>query len=86
MSASNNNSAIYLTDTPEEIKHKIHAYAFSGGRATLKEHRELGADLEVMMLRTRCKFESTYSQRNRPIALCCEGRCGLQLLEILLGG
>lgn len=38
---------IYLTDTPEIIKTKITKYAFSGGRTTLKEHRELGANLEI---------------------------------------
>ncbi len=47
MSASSANSAIYLTDTPEEISTKVITHAFSGGRQTMKEHRELGADLEV---------------------------------------
>ena len=27
----------------------MYTYAFSGGRATMKEHRELGADLEVRL-------------------------------------
>lgn len=47
MSGSNANSAVYLTDTPEEIAHKINNYALSGGRQTAKEQREKGADLEV---------------------------------------
>jgi len=47
MSASNPNSAVYLTDTPEEIKNKIHKYAFSGGQVTAKEQREKGADLDA---------------------------------------
>ena len=38
---------IFLTDTPEMIKNKITKNAFSGGRATLKEHKELGANLEI---------------------------------------
>lgn len=38
---------IYLTDTPETIKTKVTKHAFSGGRQTLKEHRELGANLEI---------------------------------------
>jgi len=46
MSASNENSAVYLTDTPEMIENKIMKYAFSGGRDTAKEQREKGADLE----------------------------------------
>ena len=37
----------FLTDTPKEIKNKINKHAFSGGKETLEEHRELGADLEV---------------------------------------
>jgi tryptophanyl-tRNA synthetase len=47
MSASDPNSAIYLTDTPNVIKNKINKHAFSGGRETLEEHRRLGAVLEV---------------------------------------
>jgi len=47
MSASDTSSAIFLTDSPEEISTKIHKYAFSGGRATAKEQRERGADLDV---------------------------------------
>lgn len=47
MSSSEPNSAIFLTDSPEQIDEKIRRYAFSGGRDTLKEHRELGANLEI---------------------------------------
>lgn len=49
MSASEENSAIFLTDTPKQIKNKINKYAFSGGRATIQEHRELGGvpDIDV---------------------------------------
>ena len=47
MSSSNENSAIFLTDTPEEIKNKIMHHAFSGGRETKSKQQELGADLEV---------------------------------------
>merc|ERR1712203_754483 len=46
MSASDNSSAIFLTDTPEQIETKIMKYAFSGGRDTAKEQREKGANLE----------------------------------------
>merc|ERR1712217_227122 len=46
MSASNENSAVYLTDTPEMIENKIKKYAFSGGQVTAKEQREKGADLD----------------------------------------
>merc|ERR1712151_426902 len=37
MSASDENSAIYLTDSAEVIETKIMRYAFSGGRQTAKE-------------------------------------------------
>ena len=47
MSASDPNSAIFLNDSPENIKKKINKFAFSGGGATLQEHKEKGANLEV---------------------------------------
>ena len=47
MSASDPNSAIFVTDSPAQIKKKINKFAFSGGRATVEEHRSLGADLDV---------------------------------------
>lgn len=47
MSASDPNSSIFLTDSPEEIKHKITRFAFSGGGRSLAEHREHGANLDV---------------------------------------
>merc|ERR1712048_86575 len=47
MSASDTSSAIFLTDTPEQIDSKIKQYALSGGRQTAKEQREHGANLDV---------------------------------------
>jgi len=47
MSASDPNSAIFMTDTEERVRIKVNDYAFSGGKDTLKEHREKGANLEV---------------------------------------
>eukprot|EP00899_Mesostigma_viride_P020219 jgi/Mesvir1/28199/Mv04753-RA.1 len=47
MSANDPNSAIYVTDTPKQIKDKINKHAFSGGRDTVELHRQLGANLEV---------------------------------------
>ncbi|KAL7463627.1 hypothetical protein ACHAXS_003985 [Conticribra weissflogii] len=47
MSSSDANSAIFLTDTPEDIERKIKVHAFSGGRETKALQQELGADLEV---------------------------------------
>merc|ERR1719230_2197219 len=42
MSASDDSSTIFLTDSPEMIETKIKKYAFSGGRVTQKEQKEKG--------------------------------------------
>jgi len=47
MSASDENSGIFLTDTPKQIKTKINKYAFSGGQDTIELHRKLGGNVEV---------------------------------------
>uniref|UniRef100_T1JAW5 Tryptophan--tRNA ligase, cytoplasmic n=1 Tax=Strigamia maritima TaxID=126957 RepID=T1JAW5_STRMM len=47
MSASEPNSSIFLTDTAAQIKNKINKHAFSGGRATLEEHKQYGGDCSV---------------------------------------
>ena len=47
MSASDENSAIFLTDTADQIKRKINKYAFSGGQDTLELQRSKGANLSV---------------------------------------
>ena len=45
MSASDPTSAIFVTDAPKQVQKKINKYAFSGGQATVEEHRQLGAHL-----------------------------------------
>ena len=47
MSSSDPTTSILLTDTAKEIKDKINKYAFSGGRQTVEEHREKGADIDI---------------------------------------
>nr|GMC62956.1 tryptophan--tRNA ligase, cytoplasmic [Ipomoea batatas]GMC67925.1 tryptophan--tRNA ligase, cytoplasmic [Ipomoea batatas] len=47
MSASDPNSAIYVTDSAKDIKNKINRYAFSGGQDSIELHRKYGANLEV---------------------------------------
>lgn len=47
MSASDTTTSIFMGDTPKQIQKKINKYAFSGGRATLEEHRELGGNIDV---------------------------------------
>lgn len=46
MSASNESSSIYMTDTPKQIKKKV-GQAFSGGQETVEEHRRLGGNPDV---------------------------------------
>jgi tryptophanyl-tRNA synthetase len=47
MSASDPMSYISPSDSPSEVKMKINKYAFSGGRATIEEHRKKGGDPDV---------------------------------------
>ncbi|GME82427.1 unnamed protein product [[Candida] boidinii] len=47
MSASDENTAIFMTDTPKQIQKKINKYAFSGGQVTVEEHRRLGGNPDV---------------------------------------
>ncbi|TVU47772.1 hypothetical protein EJB05_07381, partial [Eragrostis curvula] len=47
MSASDPNSAIYVTDNSKQIKAKVNKYAFSGGQDSIELHRKLGANLDV---------------------------------------
>lgn len=47
MSSSDPMSYIALTDTPEEAAKKVKKYAFSGGQATVEEHRKFGGNPDV---------------------------------------
>ena len=47
MSASIDSSAIFMRDTPNQIKNKINKHAFSGGPVTVEEQREKGGNAEV---------------------------------------
>jgi len=47
MSSSEPNSFIALTDDAKTVENKINKYAFSGGQATLEEHRKKGGNPEV---------------------------------------
>jgi tryptophanyl-tRNA synthetase len=47
MSSTNPNSAIFLTDSQEQIQTKINSHAFSGGGKTLEDHEKYGANLDV---------------------------------------
>ena len=41
------NFSIFMTDDDEMIKNKVLKYAFSGGRDTLKEHRQYGGNINT---------------------------------------
>ena len=47
MSASDPNSAIFMSDTANQIKNKINKHAFSGGRESIEEHRKHGGNPDV---------------------------------------
>jgi tryptophanyl-tRNA synthetase len=47
MSSSERHTAIFTTDSPKEVKHKIMKYAFSGGRDTVEEHKKKGGNPDI---------------------------------------
>ncbi len=47
MSASEADTAIWLTDDEKAVKKKIQKYAFSGGKATIEDHQRLGGDTSI---------------------------------------
>lgn len=47
MSASDANSTIFCSDTPKQVKNKINKHAFSGGQATIEDHRKIGGNCEI---------------------------------------
>jgi tryptophanyl-tRNA synthetase len=47
MSSSKPETAIYLNDDEKTVRDKIYRYAFSGGQATIQEHRTKGGNPDV---------------------------------------
>lgn len=47
MSSSDPNTAIFLTDSTDQITKKIKQFAYSGGQELLAKQREIGANLDV---------------------------------------
>ncbi len=47
MSSSDPQTAIFTTDSPNDVKTKITKYAFSGGRETVEEHRKKGGNPDI---------------------------------------
>ena len=57
--SSSGEHVIFLSDSPDIVKKKINKYAFSGGQATLEEHREKGGnpDIDVSFQYLKMFFE-----------------------------
>ena len=47
MSSSKPETAIYLNDVDKTVRNKIYRHAFSGGKASIEEHRKLGGDPDI---------------------------------------
>ena len=47
MSSSKPETAIYLNDDEKKVRNKIYRHAFSGGRASIEEHRKLGGNPDI---------------------------------------
>jgi len=45
--SSSEEGVIFLSDTPEQVEEKIKKHAFSGGQATIEEHRKKGGNPDV---------------------------------------
>ena len=59
MSSSIPGDALFTTDTKEEIEKKVRKYAFSGGQASVEEHRKKGGnpDIDISYQWLRILFE-----------------------------
>jgi len=67
MSSTGDFKGIFMSDSPQEIKNKINKYAFSGGMATLEEHREKGGnpDVDVPFQYLKYLFEEDDDKLNK---------------------
>jgi tryptophanyl-tRNA synthetase len=73
MSASDVNSSIYMSDTPNHIKNKINRHGFSGGRETEEEHRRLGGNPDVDV---SYQYLSFFLEDDDELTQIGEVRCG----------
>src|SRR5205085_2263985 len=59
-------STLFLNSSPEEIDLKVKKHAFSGGKATVSEHREKGGDITVdISFRYLTFFEESEAELER---------------------
>jgi tryptophanyl-tRNA synthetase len=94
MSASEPDTAIFMKDTPAEVKKKINR-SFTGGRDTVEEQREKGGNPDVCKVHEMMKFHNpdedylkkVYSDCKSGKLLCgeCKGQCIKFLNEYLEG-
>lgn len=91
MSASSEDSAVFVTDTPKQIETKIKRHAFSGGRDSAEEQRRLGANIDVdvsveylsFFMEDTEKFEEL--KRDYASGKLMTGHVKATLIEILQG-
>ncbi|CAL5366512.1 unnamed protein product [Camellia sinensis] len=76
MSASDPNSAIYVTDSSKDIKNKINKYAFSGGQDSIENQRKYGANLED-------DAELDYIRKEYGAGRMLTGEVKMRLIELL---
>lgn len=79
MSASDQNSSIYMTDTPNQIKNKINRHGFSGGQETEEEHRRLGGNPDVDVAYQYLGFfleDDEEWKKLGEVSALCRGCCG----------
>lgn len=62
--ADNKSSAIFMSDTPNQIKNKINKHAFSGGKDTAEEQRKFGGNPDVDV-----SYQCTFAVSSRESAL-----------------
>ncbi len=79
MSSSDEMGTIFVTDTPKEVKKKV-GRAFTGGRVTVEEQRELGGNPDVCAVYkyNYCLFEPDDSKVGEMAERCKAGKilCG----------
>jgi len=68
MSASNENSAIFMTDDPKKIAKKIKSHAFSGGGATQEDHQKNGGNPDVDVAYQYLSFFEDSDERMETLA------------------
>lgn len=76
MSASDANTAIYMSDTPNQIKNKINKHGFSGGRETEELHRKYGGNPDVDVAFQYLSFFEEDDEKLAQIAAVSNPRIG----------